>query len=85
MSKHQHSTTTSSSPLSSTQQAPGSSDEYVRLEEQWAEILTRFVIVERDVAFPDFEEMKFEERSIRIVMDTVAQLEIRVCIIFITP
>ncbi|KAB1200359.1 hypothetical protein CJ030_MR0G007572 [Morella rubra] len=39
------------------------------LEEQWAEILTQAVIVEREVSFPNFEKMMFESRSIGDIMD----------------
>lgn len=46
-----------------------SPDDYMALEEQRAKILTSAVIVEREISFPDFKEMKFENRSIGDTMD----------------
>ncbi|KAB1219411.1 hypothetical protein CJ030_MR3G001106 [Morella rubra] len=61
MSKH-HRSSSSSFAETSTQQRTESSKDYMtreeQLEQQWVEILSRSVIVEREVSVVDFEEMK---------------------------
>ncbi|KAB1213194.1 hypothetical protein CJ030_MR5G024780 [Morella rubra] len=52
------------------QQDPQSQEDYMTWEEQqWAEILSRSVIVEREVAVADFKEMKYMVRKIGDIMD----------------
>ncbi|KAB1221447.1 hypothetical protein CJ030_MR2G013171 [Morella rubra] len=69
MSKRECSSTTNYGLESSELQTLGSPNSYMTLEEQLTEILMQAIIMEREVSFPDFEEIKFEDLSIGDIMD----------------